>query len=113
MNDVLVPTAKCRYCGKPLYTSQSERYVYQCFDCDEDFYEMEARYDSVEDRDAAIELLWKLIEDEPFDGETECFESRFYGIGDDCGTEPMSRMDVWHWFDQKHSKGVHYLLYGE
>lgn len=113
MEAVMVPTARCRHCGKPLHTSQSERYVYQCFDCDEDFYEIEAVYDCEADRDAAIELLWSLIADEPFDGETETFKNRFYGIGEDDDPEPMTRMDVWHWFDAKHSNGVHYLLYGE
>lgn len=24
-----------------------------------------------------------------------------------------SQMDIWHWFDEHFSKGVHWLLYGE
>ena len=31
----------CRFCGKPLYKSEIEDYVYQCFVCDEDFYAFE------------------------------------------------------------------------
>lgn len=111
MRAAIVPTAKCPHCHKPLFTSENPKYVYQCLDCDEDFFEIEARYDSTADRDAAIESLWALIEDEPFDGETEEFENPFYGIADG-DSEKLNRDDVWHWFDDRHSMGVHYLLYG-
>ena len=33
--------AICRRCGGPLYPSEIEGYVYQCFCCDEDFYSIE------------------------------------------------------------------------
>ena len=107
---VMVTTARCPRCGHVLYTSNNPEYTYQCLDCDEDFYQYEARYGSKEAKDAAIEQLWTLIEDEPFNPETECFETKFFGI--DNGTDaPLSRDDVWHWFDISHSKGVYYLLY--
>lgn len=32
---------KCPYCSKPLVKSDTEGYDYQCFYCDEDFYECE------------------------------------------------------------------------
>lgn len=32
---------KCPHCGKPLVKSDIEGYDYQCFYCDEDFYECE------------------------------------------------------------------------
>ena len=33
--------AICRRCGGPLYPSEIEGYVYQCFCCDEDYYGIE------------------------------------------------------------------------
>ena len=35
------PVKKCPKCGRNLYPSQIEGYVYQCFHCDEDFYAIE------------------------------------------------------------------------
>jgi len=32
---------KCRYCGKVVIKSDNPEYVYQCMDCDEDFYSFE------------------------------------------------------------------------
>ena len=33
----------CPRCGGPLFASDIDGYDYQCFDCDEDFYECEVR----------------------------------------------------------------------
>lgn len=33
----------CRRCGKPLYTSDIEGYPFVCFECDENYYGIEAR----------------------------------------------------------------------
>lgn len=33
----------CRNCGKPLYTSDVEGYPFVCFECDENYYGIEAR----------------------------------------------------------------------
>ena len=33
---------KCRRCGQPVYESANPKYVYQCFNCDEDLYSFEA-----------------------------------------------------------------------
>jgi hypothetical protein len=60
------------------------------------------------ERDAELERLWTDIEDVPFDPETETFEEPILGFP--AGTP---REDVWHWFDERHSKGVAYLLYGD
>ena len=38
--------------------------------------------------------------------ETECIEEPFMGWG-----AGIHREEIWHWFDQRHSKGVVYLLY--
>ena len=35
-------------------------------------------------------------------------EEQFFGWG-----PGVSREEIWHWFDRRHSKGVAYLLYGD
>lgn len=56
--------------------------------------------------DAELEELWASIEDVAYDPETECILEPVLGF--EAGTH---REDVWHWFDERHSKGVAYLLY--
>ena len=58
------------------------------------------------DRDEELEELWDQFEDIPMNQETECIEAPFLGWGVGIG-----RDEIWHWFDQRHSKGVAYLLY--
>ena len=58
------------------------------------------------DRDEELEELWDQFEDIPMNQETECIEAPFFGWGVGIG-----RDEIWHWFDQRHSKGVAYLLY--
>lgn len=58
--------------------------------------------------DKKIEGHWMELEnitfDENADGELVISENWLhFGKG-------TSREDIWHWFDQNHSKGVHYLL---
>lgn len=31
----------CRFCGSPLFVSDDDEYTYQCFNCDEDYYNFE------------------------------------------------------------------------
>ena len=50
----LVKVARCPQCGKALTPSEVAGYVYQCVECDEDFYEFEAEYESAKARDEAI-----------------------------------------------------------
>ena len=59
------------------------------------------------DRDEQLENLWEQLADIPIDPETECIEEPFLGWG-----VGISREEIWHWFDARHSKGVAYLLYG-
>lgn len=33
----------CPHCGKPVIKSDLPEYVWQCVDCDEDFYDFECR----------------------------------------------------------------------
>lgn len=58
------------------------------------------------DRDEVLEKLWAQLEDVPVDPDTECIEVPFLGWG-----VGIDREEIWHWFDQRHSKGVAYLLY--
>lgn len=59
--------------------------------------------------DKKLEKLWDEMTDIPFDEDEDgdLYLSRDYGPfykGD-------SREEIWHWFDHRHSKGIHYLLY--
>jgi len=63
--------------------------------------------DTLQDRDKELEELWAEFADAPMDPETECMDEPFLGFP--AGTH---REDIWHWFDERHSKGVAYLLYG-
>lgn len=60
------------------------------------------------DRDDQIEDLWCMFEDVPMNPETERIEENFYRWN--SGTH---REEIWTWFDQRYSKGVYALLYGD
>lgn len=62
---------------------------------------------TLRERDAELELLWKQFEDVPINPDTEKIEEEF--IGFPAGTD---REDIWHWFDERHSRGVIYLILG-
>lgn len=64
--------------------------------------------DTLLDRDKALEELWDQFADIPINPETECIEEKFLGWG-----PGISREEIWHWFDKRHSKGVAFLLYGD
>lgn len=58
--------------------------------------------------DHLLEKIWDGLEDIPFyerDGE-QYIEEDYLDF-----EEGTSREDIWHWFDERHSKGVHFLLY--
>lgn len=69
-------------------------------------------YDALEeidpllDRDKELEELWTQFGYVPMDPDTECIEEAFGEFP--AGTH---REDIWHWFDERHSKGVAYLMY--
>ena len=63
---------------------------------------------TLRDRDAKLELLWDKFGDVPMNPETECMGEPFLGFP--AGTH---REDIWHWFDERHSRGVAYLLNGD
>lgn len=63
---------------------------------------------TLRERDKELERLWAEIEDVPMDPETERMEEPVLSFP--AGTH---REEIWHWFDERHSKGVAYLLYGD
>lgn len=62
---------------------------------------------TLRERDAELEELWNQFEDIPMNPDTEKIEEPFLSFP--AGT---NREDIWHWFDERHSKGISYLLYG-
>lgn len=103
--------ARCPKCGKVMELSSLPHYAFQCTDCDEDYLFFEARFDNEAAKDETLEAMWASLEDAPYDPETERFDRNVYGIGED--DEPLSRYDVWRWFDERHSHGVAYLMMEE
>ena len=65
------------------------------------------RMETLEKRDKELEDLWEQFGDIPMNPETECIEEDFLGFP--SGTH---REMIWHWFDDRYSKGVHHLMYG-
>ena len=63
--------------------------------------------DTLKDRDNDLKELWEMFDDVPMNHETECMEEAFLGFP--AGTH---REEIWHWFDERYSKGVYALLYG-
>lgn len=58
-------------------------------------------------RDAELEKLWDEFSDVPMNPDTEKMEDAFLHFP--AGTP---REDIWHWFDERYSKGISALLYG-
>lgn len=58
--------------------------------------------------DARLEKLWDELEDIPFDedGDGELILADNWGLF----AKGTTRTDIWHWFDERHSKGVAWLL---
>lgn len=60
--------------------------------------------------DEYVEFIWEMLEDVPFDED----DDGSLVLGDNFFTwnaGDITRDELWHWFDERHSKGVHYLLY--
>lgn len=60
--------------------------------------------------DELLEKLWEELEDVPFEEDEgiEYLDDNYL----DFEVGETSKEDIWHWFDDRHSKGIHYLLYG-
>ena len=56
-------------------------------------------------RDVVVEELWDNLTDVPIDPETEELDEPYY-----IWPKGIDKEDIWHWFDEQHSKGVAYLL---
>lgn len=61
--------------------------------------------ETLKGRDAELERLWAEFGDVPMNPETECMDAPFLGFP--AGTH---REEIWRWFDERHSRGVTYLL---
>lgn len=57
-------------------------------------------------KDTEIEEMWEQFGDVPMDPVSEEIEEQFLHF-----PAFTSREEIWHWFDEHHSKGVRYLLY--
>lgn len=62
--------------------------------------------DTLEERDRKLERLWAELEDVPMNPDTEEIEEQFLHFP--VGT---NREEIWEWFDERHSKGVAYLMH--
>ena len=56
-------------------------------------------------RVVVVEELWDNLADVPIDPETEELDEPYY-----IWPKGTDKEDIWHWFDEHHSKGVAYLL---
>lgn len=56
-------------------------------------------------RNVVVEELWDNLTDVPIDPETEELDEPYY-----IWPKGTDKEDIWHWFDEHHSKGVAYLL---
>lgn len=63
---------------------------------------------TLKERDVLLENKWDEFTDVPMNPETERIEQKFLHFP--AGTR---RFEIWRWFDERHSKGVRYLLYGD
>lgn len=61
--------------------------------------------ETLKDRDQRLEKMWDTLTDVPVDPYTDRIEEQFMHFP--AGTE---REEIWKWFDERHSKGVVYLL---
>lgn len=61
--------------------------------------------------DTTLEKKWKELKDVPFDTDEdgEMVLSEDWWVFE----KGTSRFDIWSYFDEKYSKGVHFLLYGD
>lgn len=66
------------------------------------------KMETLADRDRELEELWADLADVPVDPDTEKLEDDWFIFPK--GTD---KEDIWHWFDDRHSKGVGHLLYSD
>ena len=62
---------------------------------------------TLKERDVILEKMWDLLEDVPMEPYTERLQESFC-----CFPVGTQKEEILHWFDDRHSKGVVYLMYG-
>ena len=98
-----------------LIDAQSEEGIIQSAADNPEFLVLSRRHavclpDILRASDGALEQLWAALDDVPFDdgGPTQDMTLLEDWNGFQAGT---GREEIWHWFDERHTKGVYYLLY--
>lgn len=61
--------------------------------------------------DATLERRWKELGDVPFD-DPGPESDMVLAVDWWCFKKGTEREDIWHWFDEHHSKGVAFLMFG-
>ena len=115
----------CPHCNTEvsvLWDTTSQGYLTRCPSCDrrlllcsECVNHGECDYDQESDLcRRVVEAMWKELSDIPLevpDSGDEFFAEAFTLQGITFPAE-ITRTELWHWFDDRHPKGVAYLLYG-
>lgn len=55
--------------------------------------------------DSLLEDLWKTLTDVPMNPDTEDIEENWFIF-----PKGTNREEIWHWFDEQHSKGVGWIM---
>ena len=98
---MFVRCLQCNWIGNPNETKEDG----QCPHCSCTGYLMELDSDgSFTDYD--LEQLWDAFGDIPINDLDEIEEPFLDFPAGTC------RFDIWHWFDERYSKGVYFLAYG-
>jgi hypothetical protein len=63
-------------------------------------------------KDAELEAQWRELEDAPFDESDESPSGLILAEKWREFPKGTDREDIWRWFDDRHSKGVAYLIHG-
>lgn len=62
----------------------------------------------LDSRDKELENLWAQLEDVPMDPETERIDEPYLHFPSETHRE-----EIWKWFDERYSRGISGLLYGD
>lgn len=90
---------RCNACGNWIGKEAELRDHGSCPNCGRSDGIMDLESGCVFD-DRELEILWSILGDIPCNDDDESEEDF---IGFEAGT---NRFDIWHWFDEKYSKGV-------
>ena len=84
------------------FIAENKEEADEIFHSGQEPYELEVEEKELTDED--LEVLWEYFDDIPVDDDG-LLENPFliWGVG-------TFREDIWHWFDENHSKGLAYLM---